>query len=97
MDRGIGAAKEVPRAGEYDLVVLDEINVALFFGLVKWPDLKAFGRPPLGDRSGADRPGRQRRLIRKANLVTGNEGNQALLLMTWAWRPAWALKIKKDA
>ena len=31
---GFAEAKEIVSEGEYDLVVLDEINCALFFGLV---------------------------------------------------------------
>jgi len=34
--RGLTRAKEVLTSGEYDLVILDEINVALFFGLITW-------------------------------------------------------------
>jgi len=32
-------AREVVRSGEYDLVILDEVNVALYFGLVELEDV----------------------------------------------------------
>lgn len=37
--KGLKRAKEAVTGGEYDLVVLDEINVALFFELVTWEQL----------------------------------------------------------
>lgn len=37
---GIKRAKEVITSGEYDLVVLDEINVALHFELVTWEQVQ---------------------------------------------------------
>lgn len=36
INKGMARAKEVLTNGEYDLVILDEINVALYFGLVTW-------------------------------------------------------------
>lgn len=33
---GISEAKQAVQSGEYDLVVLDEINCALHFGLISW-------------------------------------------------------------
>lgn len=33
-------AAEVLKSGQFDLVVLDEINTALFFGLIEWQALK---------------------------------------------------------
>ena len=71
VDRGLERAKEVLAGGEYDLVVLDEISVALFFGLVKWPDLEALldARAP-GTEVVLTGRGASEELIRKANLVT---------------------------
>lgn len=40
MERGIKMAKEALTSGEYQLVVLDEINVALHFGLISWDQVK---------------------------------------------------------
>jgi cob(I)alamin adenosyltransferase len=37
--KGVEKAKKAVSSGDYDLVVLDEINCALFFGLIKWEDL----------------------------------------------------------
>jgi cob(I)alamin adenosyltransferase len=36
---GVAKAKEILSKGEYDVVILDEINVALFFGLVTWEEV----------------------------------------------------------
>ena len=38
--KGLERAKEALTSGEYDLVVLDEINVALHFGLASWEQVK---------------------------------------------------------
>jgi cob(I)alamin adenosyltransferase len=38
--QGIARAKEVLIDGKYDVVILDEINVALHFGLVTWQEVK---------------------------------------------------------
>lgn len=38
--RGVERAREAVSSGEYDLVVLDEIVVALHFGLVTWEQLR---------------------------------------------------------
>ncbi|HPF18692.1 MAG: cob(I)yrinic acid a,c-diamide adenosyltransferase [Eubacteriales bacterium] len=38
---GIGMAKEALSGGDYDLVILDELNVAMHFGLVAWTDVEA--------------------------------------------------------
>jgi cob(I)alamin adenosyltransferase len=40
IDRGMEEAAAAVAGGEYDLVVLDEINVALSFGLVDWRRLE---------------------------------------------------------
>jgi len=37
---GVAKAKEFLSKGEYDLVILDEINVALFFDLVTWEEVQ---------------------------------------------------------
>lgn len=39
--QGIAKAQEVIMDGKYDVVILDEINVALHFGLVTWQQVKA--------------------------------------------------------
>ncbi|KYZ75493.1 cob(I)yrinic acid a,c-diamide adenosyltransferase [Anaerosporomusa subterranea] len=39
INAGLQEAKQAVQSGEYDLVVLDEINCALHFGLVSWDDL----------------------------------------------------------
>ncbi|MDR0469337.1 MAG: cob(I)yrinic acid a,c-diamide adenosyltransferase [Peptococcaceae bacterium] len=41
IDKGLAIAAEALTEGEYDLVVLDEINVALHFGLIAWDKLAA--------------------------------------------------------
>jgi len=41
IEKGIERAREALTGGEYDLVVLDEINVALYFGLVSWEQVEA--------------------------------------------------------
>lgn len=38
--QGLVRAREAVRGEEFDLVVLDEINVALHFGLLTWPQVK---------------------------------------------------------
>ena len=40
IDQGLERARQALSSGEYGLVVLDEINVALLFGLVAWPVLE---------------------------------------------------------
>ena len=39
VDRGFKRVKEVMASGEYDIIILDEINIALFFGLKTVDDL----------------------------------------------------------
>ena len=41
VDRGLETAAKALSGGEFDLVVLDEINVALSFGLIRWQSLEA--------------------------------------------------------
>ena len=71
VERGLERARQVLAGGEYDLVVLDEINVALSFNLVKWPDLEAVldSRNPAVEVVLTGR-GAPEELIRKADLVT---------------------------
>lgn len=38
-ERGLEAAKEIVRGGEYDVVVLDEINLTLYYGLISSEDV----------------------------------------------------------
>lgn len=38
---GLDQAKHAVASGDYDLVVLDEINCALHFGLLEWPQLQS--------------------------------------------------------
>jgi cob(I)alamin adenosyltransferase len=40
MKTGIVRAKEAVTSGQYDIVILDEINVALFFGLISLSDVQ---------------------------------------------------------
>lgn len=38
-ERGLKLAEEVLRSNEYDVLILDEVNVALYFGLLKVKDV----------------------------------------------------------
>jgi cob(I)alamin adenosyltransferase len=38
---GVRMAKEAVAGGEYDVVILDELNVALHFGLIEWAEAEA--------------------------------------------------------
>jgi cob(I)alamin adenosyltransferase len=40
IEEGVALAKECLTGGAYDLVVLDELNCALFFGLVSWETVR---------------------------------------------------------
>ncbi|HPX60277.1 MAG TPA: cob(I)yrinic acid a,c-diamide adenosyltransferase [Deltaproteobacteria bacterium] len=68
---GLERARQAVVSGTYDLVVLDEINVALFFGLVKWTEVEAIidSRPAHVELVLTGR-GAPAELIRKADLVT---------------------------
>jgi cob(I)alamin adenosyltransferase len=46
--KGLARAREALAAGEFGLIILDEINVALDFGLVRWEEVEAAlgGRNP---------------------------------------------------
>lgn len=39
--KAVERAREAAHSGEYDLIVLDELNCALFFELVSWPAVEA--------------------------------------------------------
>jgi len=68
---GLNRAKEAVESGEYDLVVLDEVICALYFGLLRWEDLLA-----LIDSKAANTElvltgrGAPRELLERADLVT---------------------------
>lgn len=68
---GMAAAREAVSSGEYDLVVLDELNVALHFGLVQWPEVEALinQRAP-GVELVLTGRGAPPELVAKADLVT---------------------------
>lgn len=71
VDRGLAAAAEALAGGEYGLVVLDEINVALSFGLVAWPALEAaLDNRAEGTEVVLTGRGAPPELIAKADLVT---------------------------
>jgi cob(I)alamin adenosyltransferase len=71
VDQGLKRAREVTTSGDYDIVVLDEIIVALHFGLITWPELET-----LLDQKAKDTEliltgrGATQALIDKAHLVT---------------------------
>ena len=71
INEGLDEAAEALSGGRYDLVVLDEINVALHFGLVSWERLAAI----LDSRAESTEVvltgrGAPQELIDKADLVT---------------------------
>lgn len=68
---GIKRAHEAVSSGDYDLVVLDEINVALHFQLVTWPQVKAIlaNRPASVELILTGR-GAPPELLEQADLVT---------------------------
>lgn len=69
--KGMAQAKEAVSSGEYDLVVLDELNVALHFELVTWEEVKELieGRAP-GVEVVLTGRGATPELIELADLVT---------------------------
>jgi cob(I)alamin adenosyltransferase len=69
--RGLERAREAMHSGRYDLVVLDEINVAIWFGLVGVEDVLALleSRPPNVEVILTGR-GAPQQLIDWADLVT---------------------------
>lgn len=71
VDRGLEKAREVLSSGDYDLVVLDELNVAHHFGLVSWERLEALldSKAPNTEVVLTGR-GASQALIDKAHLVT---------------------------
>lgn len=68
---GFEKARKAIESGEYDLVVLDEINVAVDFGLVNETDLLELldNRPPAVDLVLTGR-GASAELVKKADLVS---------------------------
>ncbi|NOR23257.1 MAG: cob(I)yrinic acid a,c-diamide adenosyltransferase, partial [Desulforhopalus sp.] len=68
---GMARARQAVNSGDYDLVVLDEVNVALLFGLVKWEDLLEIidGKPDSVELVLTGR-GALPELIERADLVT---------------------------
>ncbi len=68
---GLKRAKEAVQSGEYDLVVLDEVNCALYFGLLEWKNLLALidSKTPNTELVLTGR-GASRELIERADLVT---------------------------
>ena len=71
IQKGVEVATKALKSGEYDLVVLDEINCALFFGLVDWPTVERLidGRHEKTEVVLTGR-GAPQDLIDKADLVT---------------------------
>jgi len=69
--RGLARAREVVTAGEHDLVILDEINVAVDFNLIAYEDLLALlrARPSHVDLVLTGRYARPE-LVREADLVS---------------------------
>jgi len=70
-ERGVALCRKAMLSGRYDIIVLDEVNVALHFGLLDLPDVLAF----LDERPAAVElvlTGRRApvALIRRAGLVT---------------------------
>lgn len=69
--RGLERAREAMCSGQYDLVVLDEINVAIWFGLVSVEDVLALLESrPLNVEVILTGRGAPRQLIDQADLVT---------------------------
>jgi len=70
-ERGLGLCRKAMRSGRYDLVVLDEVNVTLHFGLLDLAEVLAFldEKPPAVELvlTGRRAPAV---LIRRAGLVT---------------------------
>ncbi len=70
-DRGLEAAREALYSGEYDLVILDEISIALSFGLLRTEDvLELLSKKPLHTElvlTGRNPPPE---LVERADLVT---------------------------
>jgi cob(I)alamin adenosyltransferase len=69
--RGLQLAGEVIGAGEYDIVVLDEINVAVDYGLISLEDLlKLLDTKPAHVELILTGRGAKREVIERADLVT---------------------------
>jgi cob(I)alamin adenosyltransferase len=69
--QGLEQTAELLQNGEYDLMILDEINCALFFELVDWSTVESLldGRPDKTEMVLTGR-GAPQALIDKADLVT---------------------------
>jgi len=71
IERGFKEVREIVQSGEYDIVILDEINVALHYGLIKLADIIELleNRPPDIEivLTGRYAP---KEVIKKADLVT---------------------------
>ena len=71
IERGFKEVREIVQSGEYDIVILDEINVALHYGLIKLADIIELleNRPPDIEivLTGRYAP---KEIIKKADLVT---------------------------
>lgn len=71
MKEGIDRAKEAVSSGQYDIVILDELNVALFFELVSLSDVQAILDHKLSNvevvLTGRGAP---KEIIERADLVT---------------------------
>jgi cob(I)alamin adenosyltransferase len=69
--RGMAAFKEAMESGRYAMIILDEINMAVHFGLVQWSDLKQLlERKPPGLHVLLTGRNAQPDLIEMADLVT---------------------------
>lgn len=68
---GIARAREAVGSGQYDLVILDEINVAMFFGLATWAQVQEIiqVKPPGVELVFTGR-GAPPELLERADLVT---------------------------
>jgi len=70
-DQGINLAKDALKSGEYDLVILDEINIAVDFGLVSKNELlKLLKAVPKKIEIILTGRGAKKEIIEKADLVT---------------------------
>jgi cob(I)alamin adenosyltransferase len=71
INRGMERAAQAVKSGEYDMVVLDELNVALHFGLVDWEKVKdLIEKRAEGVELVLTGRGATPELIEKADLVT---------------------------
>ena len=69
--RGLARAQEAMQSGDYDIVVLDEVNVAIWFGLLETEDVLAFlDRAPTGVEMVLTGRRAPDELIERADVVT---------------------------